>query len=239
MNWIEHLYPGFEEQLVGAAAGEEKEVKVTFPTDYHSTDLAGKEAVFKCKVHEIKEMEMPELNDEFAKDASEFDTLEELKKDSRDKLEQAAASKAEYETKNAVLEQVYNANEVDIPDVMVEEQIDEMMQEFDQQLRYQGLDLQKYFEYLQKDPKEFRGELRADAFKKVKTRLLVEAVANVEKLEATDADVDAELQAMADQYKMDVEKLKEAMRAENYGMLQQDIKMRKAVDFMFENAIVE
>jgi trigger factor len=231
--------PGFEEQLVGATVGEERDVKVTFPEEYHSADLAGKEAVFKCKVHEIKEMEKPELNDEFAKDVSEFDTLEELKKDSREKLEKAAASKAEYETKNAVLEKVYEANEIDIPDVMVEDQIDEMMQEFDQQLRYQGLDLQKYFEYLQKEPKEFREELRADAYKKVKTRMVVEAVAEAEKLEATDEDVEAELSAMADQYKMEIEKLKEVMKAENYDYVAKDIKMRKAVDFMFENAIVE
>ncbi|HML36663.1 MAG TPA: trigger factor [Bacillota bacterium] len=231
--------PGFEEQLVGAVAGEDRDVKVTFPEEYHSADLAGKEAVFKCKVHEIKEMEMPELNDDFAKDVSEFDTLEDLRKDSREKLEKSAASKVEYETKNAVLEKVYEANEVDIPDVMVEDQIDEMMQEFDQQLRYQGLDLQKYFEYLQKDPKEFREELRADAYKKVKTRLIVEAVASAEKLEAADEDIESELTAMADQYKMELDKLKEALRPENYAMVAQDIKMRKAVDFMFENAIVE
>jgi len=231
--------PGFEEQLVGATVGEERDVKVTFPEEYHSADLAGKEAIFKCKVHEIKEMEKPELNDEFAKDVSEFDTLEELKKDSREKLEKTAASKAEYETKNAVLEKVYEANEIDIPEVMVEDQIDEMMQEFDQQLKYQGLDLQKYFEYLQKEPKEFREELRADAYKKVKTRLIVEAVANAEKMEATDEDMEAELKAMAEQYKMEVEKLKEVMKAENYTYVAKDIKMRKAVDFMFENAIVE
>ncbi len=231
--------PGFEEQLIGAVAGDERDVKVTFPTEYHSADLAGKEAVFKCKVHEIKEMEKPELNDEFAKDVSEFDTLEELKNDSKEKLEKAAASKAEYDTKNAVLEKVFEANEVDVPDVMIEEQIDEMMQEFNQQLQYQGLDLQKYFEYLQKDAKEFRDELRPDALKKVKTRLIVEAVADVEKLEATDEDMEAELKAMADQYKLEVEKLKEMMKAENFIYLAKDIKMRKAVDFMFENAVVE
>ena len=138
-----------------------------------------------------------------------------------------------------MLEKVYEANEIDIPDVMVEEQIDEMMQEFDQQLRYQGLDLKKYFEYLNKDPKDFRDELRADALKKVKTRLIVEAVADAEKLEATDEDMEAELKAMADQYKMEVEKLEEVMEADNYSYLAKDIKMRKAVDFMFENAIVE
>jgi len=231
--------PGFEDQLVGAVAGEERDVKVTFPEEYHSADLAGKEAVFKCKVHEIKEMELPELNDEFAKDVSEFDTLEELKKASREKLEKAAAARAEYEIKNAVLEKVYEANEIDIPEVMVEDQIDIMAQEFDQQLRYQGLDLQKYFEYVKKDPKEFRNELREDAYKRVKTRLVVEAVADAEKLEATDEDMEAELKAMAEQYRMDADKLKGMLGADSYAMIAQDIKMRKAVDFMFENAIVE
>lgn len=230
--------PGFEEQLVGASAEEERDVKVTFPEEYHSADLAGKEAVFKCKVHEIKETEVPELNDEFAKDVSEFDTLDELKQNTREKLEKAAASKVELDTKNAILEKVYEANEIDIPEVMVEDQIDDMLQEFDQQLRYQGLDLQKYFEYLQKDVKEFRGELREDAYKRVKTRLVVEAVAKAEGLQATAEDIEKELQAMADQYKMEIDKLKEAMGAENFSFLEKDIKMRKAVDFMFENAVI-
>ncbi|WP_027399580.1 trigger factor [Anaerovorax odorimutans] len=231
--------PGFEEQLVGAVAGEERDVKVTFPTEYHSDDLAGKDAVFKCVVHEIKAKELPELNDEFAKDISEFDTLEELKKETREKLEKAAVSRAELETKNAILEKVYDANDVDIPDAMVESQIDEMMQEFAQQLQYQGLDLEKYFEYLQKDPKEFREELREDAYKKTKTRLLVEAVADAEKFEVTEEEMDKELMAMADQYKMELNKLKEAMGSENFGFLEKDIKMRKAVEFMFENAVIE
>lgn len=231
--------PGFEEQLVGATVGEERDVKVTFPTEYHSADLAGKEAVFKCKVHEIKAEELPEINDEFAKDVSEFDTLEELKKETRTKLEKAAVSRGELETKNAVLEQVFEANEVEIPDVMIEAQIDEMMQELDQQLRYQGLDIEKYFQYLQKDVKEFRDELRGDAYKKLKTRMLVEAVANAEKMEVTPEEMDKELQAMADQYKMEIEKLKEALGSQNFGYLEKDIKMRKAVDFMFENAVIE
>lgn len=230
--------PGFEEQLIGAVIGEDREVKVTFPTEYHSADLAGKEAVFKCKVHEVKENELPELNDEFAKDVSEFDTLEELKKDTREKLEKAAASKVEYETKNAVLEKVYEANEIDIPEVMVQEQMDDMMREFDQQLRYQGLDLEKYFEYLQKDPGEFREELRGDAYKKVKTRLVVEAVADTENFEVSEEDIEKELQAMAEQYKMELAQLKEAMQMENMAYLHKDIKMRKAVDFMFEHAVI-
>jgi trigger factor len=231
--------PGFEEQLIGTKVGDEVDVKVTFPTEYHSDELAGKEAVFKVKVHEIKENEAPEINDEFAKDVSEFETLEELKKDTREKLEKTAASKAEYETKNALLEKIYNANEIDIPDVMIEEQIDDMMAEFDTQLKYQGLDLTKYFEYLGKDVKEFREDLRADAYKKVKTRLLVEAVAIAEQLEVSEEEVDNEIKEMAAQYKMDEEQIRKSMKTENYSFLIKDIKMRKAVDFIGDNAVIK
>lgn len=231
--------PGFEEQIVGASVGDEVDVKVTFPEKYHSEDLAGKEALFKVKVHEIKENQAPEINDEFAKDVSEFDTLEELKKDTLDKLTLAAASKAELETKNAILEKIYNANEIEIPDVMIEEQIDEMMAEFDQQLKYQRLDLKKYFEYIGKDSSEFRTEVRPEAFKKIKTRLLVSAIADAEKVEISDEDMDKEIEDMAKQYKMEVDQLKKAMQAENYGYLVKDIKMRKAIEFITENAIIK
>lgn len=231
--------PGFEEQLIGAVANEHRDVKVTFPEDYHAKELAGKEAVFKCIIHEIKEEERPELNDEFAKDVSEFDTLEELKKDTKEKLEKSAKAKEEYETKNAILEKIYEANEIDIPDVMVEDQIDELMAEFEQQLKIQGFDLERYFALAQKNMQEFRDDLREDAYKKVKTRLIVEAVADAEKLDASEDEVNAELQTIADQYQIDVEKLKQAMNAENLFFMAQDIKMKKAIDFMFENAIVE
>ncbi len=162
--------PGFEDQLIGVSAGEEKNVIVTFPEDYHSEALAGKEAIFKCKVHEIKETELPVIDDEFAKDVSEFDTLAELKVDIRHKLEKIAKDKAEYEVKNAVLEKVYEATEIDIPEAMVESQIDDMIKEFQQQLSQQGLNLQQYFEYLGKNIDQFRGELKQDAYKKVKTK---------------------------------------------------------------------
>lgn len=231
--------PGFEEQLVGAKAGDDVEVKVTFPEEYHAENLAGKEAVFKCKVHEVKEEELPALDDEFAKDVSEFDTLEELKKDTREKLEKEAADAVEYETKSAVLEKVYAANEIDIPAVMIEDQMDQMLNEFAQQLSYQGLSLDMYCQYLQKDVKALREELRGDAEKKVKTRLVVEAVADAEKITATQEDIEKEIEAMAAQYKMEVEKLREMMQVDNLTYLQQDIKMRKAIDFMFENAVIE
>lgn len=231
--------PGFEEQLVGVKVGDEVEVKVTFPAEYQSEDLAGKEAIFKVKVHEIKENEEPEINDEFAKDVSEFETLEELKNDTRAKLEKAAESKAEYELKNAILEKIYNANEVDIPDVMIEDQMDEMMAEFDQQLKYQGLDLEKYFEYLGKDATEFRTDLRDDAFKKVKTNLIVEAIAAEEKFEVSDEETDCEISAMAVQYKMEPDQIKKTMKAENFTHLIQDLKMRKAVEFIRASAVIK
>ncbi|MEA4986791.1 MAG: trigger factor [Anaerovorax sp.] len=231
--------PGFEEQLIGANAGEERDVKVTFPEEYHAENLAGKEAVFKCKVHEIKEQELPALDDDFAKDVSEFDTLEELKKDTREKLEKAATEAVEYETKNAVLEKVYEANEIDIPDCMVEDQLNEMLQEFEQQLSRQGLNLQMYCQYLNKELKELREDLRADAQKKVKTRLVIEAVADAEKMEVSKEEMEKEMQAMADMYKMELSKLQAMMHMENLAYLQQDIKMRKAIEFMFENAIIE
>ncbi len=231
--------PGFEEQLIGAKVGEEKDVKVTFPEEYHAENLAGKEAVFKCKVHEIKEQELPVLDDEFAKDVSEFDTLDELKKDLEEKLEKTAKEAVEYETKNAVMEKVYAANEIDIPDSMVEDQLEEMLREFEQQLAQQGLNLQMYCQYLNKELKDLREDLRADAQKKVKSRLVVEAVADAEKIEVSKEEMEEELQAMADMYKMELAKLQEMMHVENMGYLRQDIKMRKAIQFMFENAIIE
>ncbi len=228
--------PGFEEQLIDAAVGDERDVKVTFPEEYHSEELAGKEAIFKCKVHEIKEEELPELNDEFAKDVSEHDTLEELKAETKLNLEKSAEARALNKMKNDVIEKVFNANEVEIPKVMVEEEIDSMMNEFKQQLSYQGLNLEQYFEYLQKDAASFREDLREEAAKKVKTRMLVAAVATKEAIEATQEEIDKELELMAIQYKLEVDKIKEMLGAENFSFLAKDIKIRKAVDFMYENA---
>ena len=229
--------PGFEEQLVGVSTGEEKDVKVTFPEEYHAEDLAGKEAVFKCKVHEVKEQEIPEINDEFVKDVSEFDTLDEYKADIRTNLEKAAVVKAENNMKNSVIEKVFEANDIDVPDVMVESEIDNMMSEFDQQLRGQGMDINSYFQYLGKEPKDFRDELKDDAFKKVKTRMIVSAVAEQEALEATDEDITAEIENMAKQYGLEADKIREMIGAQNIGMIAGDIKMRKAVDFMYDNAV--
>ncbi len=229
--------PGFEEQLIGVSTGEEKDVKVTFPEDYHAEDLAGKEAVFKCKVHEVKEEEVPEINDEFVKDVSEFDTLDEYKADIRKELEKSKAVRAENSMKNKVIEKVFEANDIDVPDVMVESGIDNMLSEFDQQLRSQGLDLNTYMQYLGKDPKEMKDELKEEAFKKTKTRMIVSAVADQEDFQVTEEEVNAELENMAKQYGLEVDKLREIIGEANLGMIEGDIKVRKAVDMMYDSAV--
>ena len=229
--------PGFEEQLIGVSTGEEKDVKVTFPEDYHAEDLAGKEAVFKCKVHEVKEEEVPEINDEFVKDVSEFDTLDEYKADIRKELEKSKAVRAENSMKNKVIEKVFEANDIDVPDVMVESEIDNMLSEFDQQLRSQGLDLNTYMQYLGKDPKEMRDELKEEAFKKTKTRMIVSAVADQEDFQVTEEEVNAELENMAKQYGLEADKLREIIGEANLGMIEGDIKVRKAVDMMYDSAV--
>jgi trigger factor len=155
-----HFIEGFEDQLIGAKAGDSVEVKVTFPEDYHAEHLAGKEAVFKVDVKEIKEKELPDLDDEFAKDVSEFETLEDLKKDIRKKLEERAAHRAKHETEDEVIKKVTELSEIDIPEVMIEKQIDSMVRDFEMQLMYQGLKLEGYLDYYNKSMEEFRDGLR-------------------------------------------------------------------------------
>ena len=229
--------PGFEEQLVGAVKDEEREVKVTFPEEYHAADLAGKEAIFKCKVHEIKELELPAIDDDFVKDVSEFDTLDELKADTREKLIASKKDQAENKMKNSVIEAVFNANDIDVPAPLVEQEIDSQIGQFDQQLRAQGMDLQTYMQYLGKNPDEFREEIREEAQKKVKTQMLVSAVADQEEVEISEEELDAEIAKMAQQYGMEKEKLVEMLGMQNVAMIRGDLKARKAVDIMYENAV--
>lgn len=231
--------PGFEEQLVGVAAGEKKDVVVTFPEEYHAEELAGKEAVFHCDVHEVKEEQLPELDDEFAKDVSEFDTLEELKASTRERLESYAKAGAESQMKDAALGKVVEANEVEIPRVMVEDEIDRMMKELDQQMRYQGMSLEMYLGYLQKNAADFREEVREDAEKSVKTRLILEGVVKAEDFEVTEEEVEDELKTMAIQYQMTADKVRELIGEENMKYLERDIKTRKAIDFIYDNAVVK
>ncbi|MDD6815710.1 MAG: trigger factor [Firmicutes bacterium] len=231
--------PGFEEQLVGVSAGEQKDVVVTFPEEYHAEDLAGKEAVFHCTVHEVKEEQLPELDDEFAKDVSEFDTLEELKASTRERLESYAKAGAESQMKDAAVGKVVESNEVDIPRIMVEDEIDRMMQELDQQMRYQGLSLEQYLAFTQKDAAAFRDEIRADAEKAVKTRLIMNGIVEAEKFEVTPEELEEELKVMAIQYQMTADKVKELIGEENMKYLEKDLKTKKAIEFIFENAVIK
>lgn len=231
--------PGFEEQLVGANLGEERDVKVTFPEDYPVEDLAGKEAVFHCAVHEIKENELPELNDDFVKDVSEFDSLEELRDDIRGKLEKIAANKAENDLKNSILQKIYDANEFDIPDVMIQEEINGMMEELTRQLENQGLEMEQYLAFSQKDFSTLRQETHPDAYKRVKTKLLVEAIAKAEDIQITDEEIEEELNNMAKMYGFAADQLKQAMGVEGILMLQNDIINQKTIEFLVENSIIE
>jgi trigger factor len=234
-----NFIPGFEEQLIGLRPGDEKDVKVMFPEGYHSEELAGKEAVFRCKLHEVKTEEKPEVNDEFAQDVSEFETLDALRADIRMGLEDAARSKSELEMKNAVLEKIYLANEVAIPDVMVEAQMDELMEDFAQRIRYQGVAPEQYYEYIGKDEASFRESMREDAVKRVKTRLLVRAIAEAEGIDADGEEIEKEITSMADMYRTEPERLLASMGESGMGMVKDDIRNRKTVDFLFANAVIE
>lgn len=231
--------PGFEEQLIGAKTGDDVDVKVTFPEEYHAPDLAGKDAIFKVNVKEIKETEKPVLDDEFAKDVSEFDTLEELKEDLKKKLEKDAENKVEFDTKNSIIEKVYEATDVEIPDAMVDSQVLEMLDELEMQLKYQGANVEDYVKYMGKSMDEFKLEIRPDAYKKIKTRLIIDEISNLEKIEAADEEVDAEIQGIADHYKMPVESLKEQFNAENVDMIIQDIRNRKTIQLLMDSAIIK
>lgn len=231
--------PGFEEQLVGATPGEKRDVTVTFPAEYHAEELAGKEAVFHCLVHEIKEEQLPELDDEFAKDVSEHDTLEELKQATKERLETYAKSSAENQMKDAAILKVVEANEVEIPRAMVDDEIDRMANELDQQLRYQGMGLNQYLQFVGKDAATFREELRPEAEKAVKTRIVLMGIVNAENIAVTDEEREEELKHMAAQYQMEVDKLKEIIGEDNLGFLTKDLQVKKAIDFIYDNAKVK
>ncbi|AFS77418.1 FKBP-type peptidyl-prolyl cis-trans isomerase, trigger factor [Gottschalkia acidurici 9a] len=204
--------PGFEEQLVGKNAGEEVDVKVNFPEDYHALDLAGKEAIFKVKIHEIKLKELPSLDDELAKDVSEFDTLEELKADLKSKLEEGAEKREKAEFENSTIEKVCELSEVEVPEVLVERQIDSSVQDFAYRLRFQGLELERYLELTGTKIQDFREQFREDAQKLVKGDLVLEAIAEKEGIEASEEELNTELENIAKQYKQELEQVKKHLQ---------------------------
>jgi trigger factor len=229
--------PGFEEQLVGVKPGEERDINMTFPAEYHAEKLAGKDAVFKCKVHEIKREELPVLDDEFAKDVSEFDTLEELKADQKRKLEESAGKAKEYSGKNAVVEKLLELNPFEAPEAMIENEALNMLDEYAQQLKSQGIDLQLFLNYTGKTEEDLKNDMRPDAEKRVKSRLALKAVERLEGIEATDEEIEAEYEKMAEQYKMEVEKLKELFGKDNSKLLREDIVNNKTIQMLYDNAV--
>lgn len=231
--------PGFEDQLVGAELGKEVEVNVTFPEEYHAEELKGKPAVFKVTVKEIKEKELPELDDDFAKDVSEFDTLEEYKKSVKEKLDEANQNKTKAEFENAVVEAVAAKCEVDIPQCMIDHHIDSMVRDFDYRLAAQGLNMERYLQLTGMTLDAFKAQFKDQAQTQVKCNLVLEAVANQEKIEASDEDVEKELEKMAQMYNMELDKVKSFMRDEELDNLKRDIRVRKAVDLLTENAQVK
>ncbi|CAN7299408.1 trigger factor [Rossellomorea sp. LjRoot5] len=227
--------PGFEEQLVGVASGEEKEVEVNFPEEYHAAELAGKPATFKVKVHEIKAKELPALDDEFAKDADEeVETLAELKEKIEKRLQESKKNEAETAVRETLVNKASDNAEVEIPDVMVKAEVDRMMQEFEQRLQMQGMNLDLYFQFSGQTEEDLRGQMTEDAGKRVRTNLTLEAIAAAENLEVTDEEAEEEVNKMAEQYNMTADNIKQALGG--LDTLKADLKVRKAVEFLVENS---
>ncbi|HEO8419926.1 trigger factor [Niallia sp. FSL W8-0635] len=227
--------PGFEEKLVGVATGASTEVEVTFPEEYHAEDLAGKPATFKVTVHEIKGKELPELDDEFAKDVDEeAETLADLKEKIKTRLENDKKHQAEHTVRDTVVEKASENATIDIPSAMIDTEIDRMMNEFEQRLQMQGMNLELYFQFSGQDEAALKDQMKEDAAKRVRSNLTLEAIVAAENIEVTEEEVNAELENMSQMYNMPVDAIKQALGGvEN---LQMDIKMRKAIDFLVENS---
>ena len=227
--------PGFEEQVAGHAVDEEFDVNVTFPEEY-AEELAGKDAVFKCKIHEIKTKELPELDDEFAKDVSEFDTLDEVKEDLKKQIAEKKEKDAKIDLENQLLEQVVENMEVEIPECMFTKRTDEMVQEYNYRLQMQGLNLETYLQYMGQDMDTFKESFKEGAEKQVKVSVALAAIMETENIEVSDEEIDAEAAKIGEQYGMDVDQVKKAVPAEQ---LTEDIKRNKAFDLIVESAVIE
>ncbi|HIU47926.1 MAG TPA: trigger factor [Candidatus Avimonoglobus intestinipullorum] len=231
--------PGFEEQMVGVKIGEDAEVNVTFPEDYHAPELAGKAAVFKIKVHEIKAREYPELNDDFASEVSDFDTMEEYRNDVRTRLEKAAEDRTKAETENAIVDKAAEAAEIDIPDAMIEAQIDRMVNDFAQRLSYQGMNMEMYLQYTGSNMEKFREGFKEQAQKQVRVSLVLEEIAKTEGIEANQEELDQKIADLSKQYNMETEKLQELLRPEDLDGLKQEIALTKTIEMLVNKAKIK
>lgn len=228
--------PGFEEQIVGHSVDDEFDVNVTFPAEYHAEDLAGKASVFKVKIHAITRVELPELDDEFAKDVSEFDTLDEYKADIKSKIEKRHESTAESAVDGQLMDALIEKLEADIPEAMFENEAENFVRDYDNQLRMQGLDLQTYFQYTGMTLETLRAQFRPQAEKQVKARLALEKIAELENLVASEDDINAEYQRIADAYSVDIEQVKSGIDAD---LIATDMRVKLAMDAVKEKAVIK
>lgn len=231
--------PGFEEQLIGAEKDAEVEVNVTFPEQYHAEELAGQPAMFKVKVNEIKVHEYPELDDDFASEVSDFETMEEYKKSVRERLEKAAEEKAKTETENAIVEKAVEAAEIDVPAAMIENQIDVIANDFAQRLAYQGMNIDMYLQYTGSTMESFREGFKEQAEKQIRTTLVLEEIAKAEGIEATSEETEEKLAEMGKIYNMEIDKIKEALGDEGINNVAHDVVMGKTVDMLVNKATVK
>lgn len=231
--------PGFEEQLVGAEIGKEVEIKVTFPEDYQAEDLKGKDAVFKCTVKEIKEKELPELDDEFASEISEFETLEEYKEDVKKNLTEKKEKDAKIAREDAAVKAAVEASEMEIPDAMLETQQKQMVDEFAQRITMQGMTMEQYMQYTGATYQKMVDQVKPQAEERIRTRLVLEAIAKAENIEASEEDYEEEMKVMADVYQMDTDKVKDLMGEREKKNIMLDLAVRKAAEFVAENAVEE
>lgn len=229
--------PGFEEQLIGVEAEKETEVKVTFPEDYHAEELKGKDAVFKCTIHEIKAKELPEIDDEFAAEVSEFDTLEEYKADVKAKIKERKAAEGKAKQEDEVVEKAIANASMEIPEAMIETQVRQMSDDFARRIQAQGLTLEQYFQFTGMSAEKMTEELRPQAEKRIKTRLVLEAVAKAEKIEISEEKFEEEIVKMAESYKMEADKLKELMGESEKKQMKEDMAVQEAVTFLLNNAV--
>lgn len=227
--------PGFEEQLVGAKVDDELDVNVTFPEDYHAKELAGKAAVFKCKIHKLEKKELPAVDDDLIKDGTDFDTVEEFKEDAKKRLTEQRTKAADDAVEEQLVDGLIACMKADIPEAMIENTINDRIQDFAYRLQAQGLSMEMYLQYTGMDQKAFRDGFREQAEKQVKVRLALETVAKLENIEATEEDIEAEYAKFAEQYQMEVEKVKAAIPA---SALTKDLAVSKAMDWIKANAAI-